>query len=98
MENALNKVNYIEINGKQYEVPERFTFSQMLRCEKLGLKMNNIGSDMMLAAVVITSVITGISVDDLSKTFEYYFDEHDFGEYLEIILNPYTNFFSKNTK
>lgn len=90
---------YILINGNEIVIPERLTFSQIIKLEKSGFDVDTIESRPFEALCLIYGVITNSNREKCEKDLDNYFEEGgDFQEIFEKVLKPYTSFFTKTTK
>lgn len=90
---------YIKINGKDYGIPERLSFGQIIALEKRGFKIDYVEESPFEALSIIFSVIANISIEESVELLDSYFTNG--GDYKELIkkcFEPYTNFFNATTK
>lgn len=95
-----NKNAYIKINGKEYEIPERLTFGQMLELEQNGLKVVDLEKSNFFGDIVkVIKVISHCKENDIIKAVEDYVND---GNSIDVLLtacyNSITAFFTKNRK
>ena len=82
-------VNKLEINGKEYEIPQALKCSQVIHLEELGVSPLTFEKSPFKTAMFIAMEITGLDYETILKGFD---EMKSVGEIINALTNCYISF------